>query len=70
MLMPPSDRPIAGLIGISAGNAVGSVDSCSIDMSNVAPNVFNGLTVGSGTVQTTIGLSFNLILSMALMQTD
>ena len=70
MLMPPSDKTIVGLIGISAGNAVGSVDSCSVDMSNVAPNVFNGLTVGSGTVQTTIGLNFNLILSIPLMQTD
>jgi len=68
--MPPSDKPIANFISISAGNGGGSVDSCSLGMSSIAPNVFTTLTVGSGAVQTTKDVSFNLVLSMALMQTD
>ena len=70
LLLPPSNQAIANFITISTENANGTIDTCSIGINSVAPNVFNTLTVSSATVQTTANLNFNLVIPMPLYQTD
>lgn len=72
MLMPPSTQNMGNFITVSSydKNNLGEIDSCSISLTGIQPNVLNQLTVSPAKVQTTSALQFSMKLSTPLMNTD